>query len=171
MQVLQPSANETSQQEREPMVRLFEPGDEEAFRTLNEAWITKYFRLEDKDRETLDDPRSHILSPGGQIFMAIRNGQRIGCCGLIALAGGSMEVAKMAVAENERGQGIGRKLLDYAIDYARTHGVRRLYLETNSSLANAIHLYESAGFEPVPTERIQPSLYARANVYMEMNLA
>ena len=171
MQILQPSVNETSQHDCDPIVRLFQPGDEEAFRMLNEAWITKYFRLEDKDRETLEDPHSHILSPGGQIFIAVRNGQRIGCCGLIALARGSMEVAKMAVAESERGQGIGRKLLDSAIDYARVHRVRRLYLETNSSLANAIHLYESAGFERVPAERIQPSPYARANVYMEMNLA
>lgn len=153
------------------VVRSFQPGDEEAFRTLNEAWITKYFRLEDKDRETLEDPQSHILSPGGQIFMAVRNGQPIGCCGLIALKDGSMEVAKMAVAENERGHGIGRKLLDCAIEYAWTHAVPRLYLETNSALANAIHLYESTGFERLPAERIPQSPYARANVYMEMNLA
>jgi putative acetyltransferase len=152
------------------VVRPFQPGDEEAFRILNEAWITKYFRLEDKDRETLEDPHSHILSPGGQIFMAVRDGQRIGCCGLIALKDGSMEVAKMAVAESERGQGIGRELLDCAIEYARTHAIPRLYLETNSSLSNAIRLYESAGFERLPAERIQPSPYARADVYMEMNL-
>jgi N-acetylglutamate synthase-like GNAT family acetyltransferase len=170
MQLLQPTVNETSQREREIIVRLFQAGDEQAFRTLNEAWITKYFRLEDKDRETLEDPDGHILSRGGQIFMALRNGQCIGCCGLIALTGGSMEVAKMAVAESERGQGIGRKLLDSAIDYAREHSVRRLYLETNSLLTNAIRLYESAGFKRLPAERIQPSPYARANVYMEMNL-
>jgi GNAT superfamily N-acetyltransferase len=107
-------------------VRLFQPGDEEAFRALNEAWIAKYFRLEEKDRETLEDPHSHILLPGGQIFMAVRDGQRIGGCALIALKDGSMEVAKMAVAESERGQGIGRKLLDCAITYARAHAVPRL---------------------------------------------
>ncbi len=152
------------------LVRLFQPGDEEAFRALNEAWITKYFRLEDKDRETLEDPHSHILLPGGQIFMAVRDDRRIGCCALIALKDGSMEIAKMAVAETERGQGIGRALLDYAIAYAWAHAVPRLYLETNSSLPNAIRLYESAGFEHLPAERIQPSPYARANVYMEMNL-
>jgi N-acetylglutamate synthase-like GNAT family acetyltransferase len=152
-------------------VRLFQPGDEEAFRALNEAWIAKYFRLEAKDRETLEDPHSHILLPGGQIFMAVRDGQRIGCCALIALKDGSMEVAKMAVAESERGQGIGRKLLDCAITYARAHAVPRLYLETNSALPNAIRLYQLAGFERLPAERIQPSPYARANVYMEMNLS
>jgi putative acetyltransferase len=153
------------------LVRLFQPGDEEAFRALNEAWITKYFRLEEKDRETLADPHSHILLPGGQIFMALRDSDRIGCCALIALKDGSMEIAKMAVAEMERGKGIGRKLLEYAITYARAHAIPRLYLETNSALPNAIRLYEAAGFERLPAERIQSSPYARANVYMEINLS
>lgn len=126
--------------------------------------------MEDKDRETVQDPQTHILLPGGQIFMAVRGNERIGCCALIALKDGSMEVAKMAVTESECRQGIGGKLLDGAIIYAQNHAVSRLYLETNNSLPNAIRLYESAGFERLPTERIQPSPYARANVYMEMNL-
>ena len=151
-------------------VRVFQPGDEEAFRKLNEAWIAKYFRLEDKDRETLEDPHRYFLEPGGQIFMAVCDSERIGCCALIPMEEQCMELAKMAVAEQARGQGIGRKLLDYAIEYARERGVRRLYLETNNSLVNAIHLYESVGFRHLPPERIQPSPYARANVYMEMNL-
>jgi len=61
-------------------------------------------------------------------------------------------------------------LLDCAIVCARNHAVPRLYLETNNSPPNAIRLYESAVFERLPGERIQPSPYARANVYMEMNL-
>ena len=42
--------------------RIFEPGDRDAFRTLNEAWIEKYFRMEEKDRQTLGDPEQHILA-------------------------------------------------------------------------------------------------------------
>jgi GNAT superfamily N-acetyltransferase len=69
---------------QEPVrVRSFEPGDEEDFRLLNEAWIEKYFRLEDQDRSTLGDPYAQILAPGGQIFMAVRDGKRIGCCALM----------------------------------------------------------------------------------------
>jgi hypothetical protein len=44
----------------------------------------------------------------------------------------------------------------------------RLYLETNSKLQNAIHVYESLGFTHLPAESVKPSPYARANVYMEM---
>jgi GNAT superfamily N-acetyltransferase len=152
------------------LVRNFQPGDEEAFRVLNEAWIERYFRLEERDRQTLNDPYSSVLAPGGQIFMAIRNGAAVGCCALHALGDGNWEIAKMAVAETERGRGVGRRLLEYAIDYAKARSSRRLYIETNSLLRNAIHLYESVGFRHVPPERTQPSPYARADVFMEMML-
>ena len=49
--------------------------------------------------------------------------------------------------------------------------VRRLYLETNRKLALAIRLYESVGFRHLPPERVVPSPYARANVYMELDLS
>jgi putative acetyltransferase len=151
-------------------IRPFQPGDETAFRTLNEEWISKYFRLEKKDLQTLNDPQTYILSTGGQIFIALRGGRQIGCCALYRRSDGSFELAKMAVAEQERGQGIGRQLIEHAITYARVHQIPRLYLETNSSLANAIHLYESVGFRNVPPERIQPSPFSRVDVYMEMFL-
>ena len=63
------------------------------------------------------------------------------------------------------GQGIGRRLLAAAIRWFEAHGGGELHLETNSVLAPAIGLYESAGF--VHAERPGgPSAYARANVYM-----
>lgn len=68
------------------------------------------------------------------------------------------------------GAGIGRRLLAATIEGARALGARRLYLETNSKLATAIHLYESLGFRHVPPERVTPSPYARSNVQMELHL-
>jgi hypothetical protein len=47
-------------------------------------------------------------------------------------------------------------------------GAKRLYLETNSKLQSAIHVYESLGFKHLAPERVIPSPYARANVYMEL---
>jgi hypothetical protein len=38
-------------------IRSLAPGDDAtAFRTLNEEWITWYFTVDAKDRETLNDP-------------------------------------------------------------------------------------------------------------------
>lgn len=148
--------------------RPFEAGDETAFRELNEAWIARHFDIEEKDREVLNDPVTHILRPGGALLMAVQEGVAIGTCALLPMKGGSFEVAKMTVSEQYRGLGIGRKLLAYVIEYARSLGAKRLYLETNSKLRNAIHVYESLGFQHLPAERVQPSPYARANVYMEL---
>jgi GNAT superfamily N-acetyltransferase len=150
--------------------RSFQPGDRAAFRALNEAWIEKHFQLEEKDRETLGDPDRHILAKGGYILMAERGAEPIGTCALIALGDGRFEIAKMTVAEQERGQGVGRQLLEYAIEFAREKAIPRLYLETNSKLQNAIRLYQAVGFRHLPAEQIKPSPYTRANVYMEMTL-
>jgi GNAT superfamily N-acetyltransferase len=152
------------------VIREFQPGDEVSFRKLNEEWISRYFRIEEKDEEALADPRSGILAPGGRILFATIDGQPVGCCALLRLSADEFEVAKMAVAERLQGSGIGRKLLQSVVEAARSAGARRLYLETNHILAAAIHLYQSIGFQHLPAERVAPSPYARADVYMEMIL-
>ena len=151
-------------------LRPFRPGDETAFRILNEQWIAKYFRMEEKDRETLCDPVGKILKHGGHIFLGELEGKAVATCALVAMKAGEYEVAKMAVDEQYRGAGIGRALLKYTIARAGEIGAHRLYLETNNTLASAIHLYEVCGFSHLPPERVTPSPYQRANVFMEMVL-
>lgn len=151
-------------------IRSFQSGDEAAFRSLNEEWIAAFFGIEEKDRIVLSDPVRNILQPGGHIFMALAADKPVACCALLALGPGMFEVAKMSVTPSLRGCGIGRKLIEHTISQARALGASRLCLETNSKLLNAIHLYESVGFRHIPAERVVPSAYARANVYMEMFL-
>ena len=152
-------------------IREFQPGDEPAFRRLNEEWIARYFAIEAKDQETLADPRTTVLDGGGRIFLAVLRGEPVGCCALIATGQREFEVAKMAVTETSRGSGIGRRLLEAVIAGAHASGAKRLTLETNRKLIPAIRLYESVGFRHVPPERIAESPYARADVWMEMDLA
>jgi ribosomal protein S18 acetylase RimI-like enzyme len=73
----------------------------------------------------------------------------------------------MAVTPSERRHGIGRTLIAAAIDKAERIGATRLYLETNHTLSGAIALYESMGFRYLPAERVTPSHYSRADVFME----
>ena len=144
-----------------------------AFRTLNEEWIERHFTLEDKDRETLGDPDTHILAKGGYIFLAFGKQQglpAIGCVALIPMGGGVYELAKMAVAPGFRRQGIGRALLEHAIERAREIGAHSLFLGSSTKLPAALRLYESAGFEHVPPGEVPPSPYVRANVFMRLPL-
>lgn len=152
------------------VLRPFRRGDANAFRTLNEAWIEKHFKLEPSDREALEDPEGHILARGGHIFMALDGSNPVATCALLSHGPGVYEVAKMTVAESHRGRGLGRRILAYTIDQARALDASALYLESNDALRDAIHLYEALGFRHLPPERLTPSLYVRVNVYMELIL-
>lgn len=142
----------------------FAPEHAAAFKALNEAWISKYFVLEGKDREVLDDPQGKIVAKGGRIFMALADGQAVGCVALLKMADGGYEVAKMTVSETQRGSGLGRVLMQRCIDAGAADGAPRLYLETNSGLAPALGLYRAMGFVDLPTAETP---YVRADVFME----
>jgi putative acetyltransferase len=142
----------------------FEPAHAEAFRVLNEAWISKYFVLEPKDREVLNDPQGKIIDTGGRVFMALHDGEAVGCAALLKMDDGGYEVAKMTVSETLRGSGMGKLLMQRCIDAGAELGATRLYLETNSTLAPALGLYRAMGFRDLaPTE----TPYIRADVFME----
>ena len=81
---------------------------------------------------------------------------------------GGYELAKMAVDETVRGRGIGKRLMTAAVELARELKAPRLYIETNSSLKNAIGLYEAHGFRHMAA---QPTAYARCDVWMELTLS
>lgn len=155
----------------EVTIREFQTGDEDCFRTLNEEWIERYFRIEPKEAVVLADPKGTILADGGKIFFAVAHDRCIGCCALRRMNGTEFEVAKMAVIPDFQGAGIGRKLLQAVIEGGRMIGATRLYLETNHRLTPAIRLYESVGFRHLPAEKIIPSEYERADVYMELLLS
>ena len=152
-------------------IRSLAPGDDTAaFRTLNEEWITRYFTLEAKDRESLDDPVHSIPLKGGHIFMAHAGAEAVGCVALMPTRDGVYEVSKMAVSPHLRGRGIGRCLLQHSIAQARSIGARSLFLGSNTRLKDAVHLYESVGFRHVKPETLPPMPYSRADVFMELSL-
>lgn len=146
----------------------FRPQHAADFRRLNFEWIERMFKVEAPDLEVLDDPERTIVAPGGMIFFALERGTVIGTVAMIRGEGGRCELAKMAVAGTHQRRGIGELLGGAGTAWARERGFRRVFLETNSRLGNAIRLYERLGFRHAP--RAHPSDYARSDVYMELEL-
>ena len=103
--------------------------------------------------------------------MAVSGGETVGCVALIPMTDGVYELSKMAVAPRFQGRGIGRALLHHAVAEARAIGASSLFLGSNTILTSALKLYESAGFVHISSEKAPPSPYARANVFMELQLA
>ncbi|WP_232234139.1 GNAT family N-acetyltransferase [Micromonospora chokoriensis] len=142
----------------------------EAFRALNEEWISHFFTIEESDRKTLNDPFGAIVDPGGDVLI-VRDGREIvGCVALVRSSDDVFELSKMALTPAVRGKGLGRQLIEAAIERARGLGAATLFLGSSTKLPNAVHLYETAGFQHVGPEQVPLPPYARANVFMRMAL-
>ena len=139
------------------------------FARLNRDWLEGFDLLEPADEKYLAAPREAIIEAGGDIFFAVDDGTVIGTCAVLPSGPTDVELAKLAVAPEAQRRGIGRRLTQVAIDYARNAGAQKMVLVSNSKLVSAIRLYESLGFKhaPVPVN----TGYVSADVYMELSLA
>ncbi len=61
------------------------------------------------------------------------------------------KVEHMVVAEHLRGRGIGRQIMEYAIDRARQAGCYRIELTSDNRRPEAHRFYSSLGFEAAAT--------------------
>jgi len=60
------------------------------------------------------------------------------------------EIKRMFVVPAMRGRGMGRRMLQFLEDQAARRGFARAVLETGNKQTEAIALYESAGWHPIP---------------------
>ena len=145
----------------------YSPEFKDDFKQLNYEWINENFKLEESDRQSLNQPDEKILQPGGHIYLARYNDQIVGTCALVKTNKDTYELAKMAVTESERGKGIGWLLGQAAITKARELGAKTIFLESNTILKPAIALYQKLGFKKTV---LQSSHYERCNIQMEIKL-
>jgi GNAT superfamily N-acetyltransferase len=94
--------------------------------------------LDDRDSEFLIGAPHADAPPGGVIQLRYRWG--------IWRAGFDCLLEDLFVVEEARHSGLGRALVQGAIDRARERGCRRMELDTNENNAAARALYEGFGF-------------------------
>ena len=82
----------------------------------------------------------------GPLWLAERQSALIGTASAVQMPD-SVMVRGMAVDPGARGLGIGRTLLDLTENFARKHGFGILSLYTTVFLKQAIHLYQTSGFQ------------------------
>lgn len=138
------------------------------FKLLNFEWLEKYFHIEDYDRIVLENPQKYILDIGGDIYLAKCEDQIVGTIALMKREANMYEIAKMAVTKKYKGHKIGLRLLYWSIQKAIEKGASRVFLDTNSKLKPALHLYEKIGFKNIPAPKDSP--YCRCNTRMEIVL-
>ncbi len=157
--------------ERSIILHEYDPKWRGDFARLNYEWIEEHFEVEEMDRKILDEPERFILQPGGHILFAeSKEGEIVGTCALICRGNGVFELAKMGVTRKARGLGIGRFLMNGAIDLVKSVGARIIELETNDELEAAVSLYEKFGFRRMEKSPHGESGFSRATVFMRLEL-
>ena len=99
-----------------------------------------YFTLTEED----------VRPDNGGFFIAYLDGVPSGCGACRTLDDGSVELKRMYSRPAARGNGIGTALVSHLCGVARDLGRTRVVLETGPEQPEAIHVYEKAGFTPIP---------------------
>lgn len=93
----------------------------------------------------LDD----FVPPRGCLLLARLHSEPVGCGALRTFEPGVGEIKRMWISPEIRGLGAGRRLLAGLERVAKKRRMRAIRLDTNASLAEALHLYRSAGYREI----------------------
>lgn len=85
-------------------------------------------------------------------WIAEADGVRVGCVFCVRDDDATARLRILLVDPGARGTGLGRRLVDTCVDFARDAGYARMVLWTNHPLVAARHIYLAAGFRLVGEE-------------------
>ncbi len=103
------------------------------------------------------DPTTDALfelfnTPGSYYYIATIDNKVVGGAGIFPtenLPKGTCELVKLYLHKDARGTGLGKQLLNTAMQWAKENGYTQVYLESMPELSKAVTIYENVGFQRI----------------------
>ena len=133
-------------------------------RLVRAAYVTYLDRMEKPPAPMLTDYAGLIASGG--VYVLTSSAEIAGAL-VIEAQNRALFIENVAVDPAFQGQGLGRRLMAFAEQCAREHGLRELRLYTNEVMVENLAFYQRLGFEEV--ERHVDEGYRR--VFLRKSLA
>jgi putative acetyltransferase len=134
------------------LIRSWQPGDRSAAMAIIRQVLQEY-RLdcepEGSDRDVLEVETCYWQT-GGDFWVVERDGVLVGTAGYYPIQRGqnAVEIRKMYLLPEVRGQGLGRYLLTSLESAIQARGFDEIWIETATVLKQAVKLYETSGYGP-----------------------
>jgi GNAT superfamily N-acetyltransferase len=107
------------------------------------------------------------VPPGGRLGLALVEGDPAGCAALRRFDRERGEFKRLFVRSPYRGLGVGKQLLAWVIAEARAAGYRQLVCDTMPVMADALAMYQRAGFqrcEPYSEHPTEGAIFLRLDL-------
>ncbi len=120
-------------------------------------------------QEELEHLDQKYTEPNGRICAAVTDaGKVVGCVAFRKQNDKQCEMKRLYVEETHRKLGVGRKLVETILEWARADGYEEMVLDSLQPLESAIALYKQYGFKEIPAyyENPMPDV-----IYMGRNLS
>ncbi|UOQ47673.1 GNAT family N-acetyltransferase [Gracilibacillus caseinilyticus] len=95
------------------------------------------------------DPSPHLVQEylkNGECYVMEHNRKIIGVYVLVSAGDSAVELVNIAIADKYRGQGLGKQLVQDAIQRAYKAGYKSIEVGTGNSSINQLALYQKCGF-------------------------
>lgn len=99
---------------------------------------------------TTDDLFALFNDKRSALFVAEVDGKLSGCCGIFPTDGlpdDCAELVKFYLSGEFRSLGIGQKLMERSVKFAKESGYKSIYIESLPEFSTAVSIYEKQGFK------------------------
>jgi len=113
---------------------------------------------------------THFDAAKERCVIAERGGEVVGSAFVVKQSARIAKLRMVYVEPSARGLGIGRRLVEECLRFARAKGYRKMVLWTNDILVSARRIYQAAGFTLVSEERHHSFGHDLVGQYWELTL-